>query len=78
MKIVISLGNKSPRFRFPTRLLLNNCTVLFLSRYLRGYVRFKTLHRLKKTVYKMRKEYPDWRLVEVSGKDGKEKVSVRL
>lgn len=78
MKIVISLGDKSPSLRFPTRLLLNNCTVLFLSRRLRGYVRFRALYQLKKTVYKMRKEYPDWRLVEVAGKDGKEKVSVRL
>lgn len=78
MKIAIKIDNGSLNLRLPMRLLLNKCTVWFISRRFKEYVSYRSLYKLKRAVYQTKKECPDWRLLEVVGKDGKEKVSIWL
>lgn len=78
MKIAIKIDNGSLNLRLPMRLLLNNFTIWFISMRFKRYIGYRSLHKLKRAIYQIRKEYPDWRLLEVVGKDGKEKVSIWL
>ncbi len=72
-------GSKNTHSVFlPTHLLLNNATALFVSRRSGGILRFRDARKLKKGIYQLRKELPVWGFVEVTGKNGVKKVTIRL
>ena len=78
MKIEIFSNEKTYILYLPAHLLLNNLTALIVTRHSGGALRFRDVRRFKKGVYRVQKEMPDWNLVEVTGKDGEEKVKIRL
>ncbi len=74
MKIIVKTDeHKNISLRFPTGLLLNNITAIFIHRAMKKKginLKFGHLRALMKALKRYKRKHKNWNLVEVSSSDG--------